>query len=228
MLSVTGIILAGGYSRRMGSDKALLELGGQSVIARIATELTKITDRVLIACGQQERKEYSYLQYPLIVDRYPGCGPLAGLHAGISCSATEWSLVVACDLPFASAEFMRRMMGALNQHEQRLAGESRSQVSVLGAKQIETVKEVHAIVAVTALGRVQPLFGLYHKDVLPSLEAALVGQELRVMEWLEKLNVLYSSEAEVPGSEGTTCSLLNMNTPEDYHTSVRRMANHGV
>lgn len=214
MFSVTGIILAGGYSRRMGSDKALLELGGQPVIARIATELAEITDNVLISCGEQEREEYSFLQYPLVLDRYPGCGPLAGLHAAMSCSTTAWSLVVACDLPFASANFMRQLMVVL---EQGVSTETPI-----------TATDIHAIVAVSTSGRVQPLFGLYHKDVLPSLEIALRSQKLRVMDWLETLNVLYASEIHESGSLDSTYALLNMNTPEDYNNTVIRISNRYV
>lgn len=214
MFSVTGTILAGGYSQRMGSDKALLELGGQPVIARVATELAEITDSVLIACGEQERKEYSFLQYPLVVDRYPGCGPLAGIHAAMSCSATEWILVVACDLPFASANFMRHMIGALEQG--------------ISTDILVAATEVRAIVAVSESGRVQPLLGLYHKDVLPSLEAALRSHKLRVMDWLETMNVLYVTEIHESGSPDSTYTLLNMNTPEEYNNTTIRLANRYV
>ena len=227
MFSVTGIILAGGYSRRMGSDKALLELCGQPVIVRIATELAKITDNVLIACGEQEREEYNFLQYPLVLDRYPGCGPLAGLHATVSCSSTAWSLVVACDLPFVSANFMRQMMGELEHNEQQFAEGMREQASGISIDMPMTATDIHAIVAVSTSGRVQPLLGLYHKDVLPSLEIALRSQKLRVMDWLETLNVLYVSEIHESGSSDSTYALLNMNTPEDYNNTVIRMANRG-
>lgn len=226
MFSVTGIILAGGYSRRMGSDKALLELGGQPVIARIATELAEITDNVLIACGEQEREEYSFLQYPLVLDRYPGYGPLAGLHAAVSCSTTAWSLVVACDLPFASANFMRQLTGELEHNEQQFAEGVRDQASGISIDM--PMKDVHALLAVSASGRVQPLLGLYHKDVLPSLEEALRSHRLRVMDWLETLNVQYVSEIHESGNSDINYTLLNMNTPVDYYNVVIRMANRYV
>lgn len=211
MLRVTGIILAGGYSRRMGSDKALLELEGQPVIARIAAELTQITDNVLIASGEEQREEYSFLQYPLVVDHYPGCGPLAGLHAAICASITEWNLVTACDLPFVTANFMHHMMDVLMHN--------------VGTNISTSTAAVSAIVAVSSTGRVQPLFGLYHKDVLPSLESVLSRQELRVMKWLEGLNVIYVSEAEVAESPDSLSSLLNMNTLDDYNTTISRTSN---
>ncbi|MNC76965.1 Molybdenum cofactor guanylyltransferase [compost metagenome] len=77
MTAYTGIILTGGASRRMGRDKALLELGGRPVIARLADELSILAGGgTVIACGPVERQEYDFLGLPQIKDQYQGCGPL--------------------------------------------------------------------------------------------------------------------------------------------------------
>ncbi|WP_379157012.1 molybdenum cofactor guanylyltransferase [Paenibacillus sp. sgz5001063] len=193
MPQFTGILLSGGYSRRMGRDKALLELGGKPILARLAEELSKVAGNTLIACGEQEREEYRYLQLPQVTDLYPGCGPLAGLHAALSCSSTEWNVVAACDLPFASAKFMRVMMESIQ------------------------TEQIDAVVPVSVSGRAQPLLGLFHKRALPVLEEALSQQRLKVMECLDNLKVLYIQEEDYTFRPSP---LYNMNTPEDYAAAL--------
>lgn len=211
MPQYTGIILTGGASRRMGSDKALLSLAGQPVIARLAGELAKLTGRLAVACGPRERSEYSFLQLPQITDHYPDCGPLAGLHAALSHSRTEWNLVMACDLPFASAQFLQYILEC---HAAANSGES-IQGASCGSD---------AAVPVSVSGRIQPLLGLYHKRTLPVLEAALDSGRFRVMECLETLDVLYVPEAGFSGSPSAPSALFNMNTPEDYWAAVKLVA----
>lgn len=209
MPQYTGIILTGGASRRMGCDKALLELAGRPVIARLADELSRLAGSTLIACGPLERREYSFLRLPQITDAYPGCGPLAGLHAALSHSQAEWNLVAACDLPFASAEFLQYILSYHAEAYPQSSGTAGS----FGAD---------AAVAVSRQGRVQPLLGLYHKRVLPALEAALSARNYRVMDCLETLDVLYVPESGFTTAAPSTPSpLYNMNTPEDYAAAAQ-------
>ncbi|MEC0169251.1 molybdenum cofactor guanylyltransferase [Paenibacillus graminis] len=210
MPQFTGILLSGGYSRRMGRDKALLELGGRTVIARLGDELSKVAAGTVIACGEQEREAYRFLQLPQIIDRYPGCGPLAGLHAALYQASTEWSVVAACDLPFASAEFMRYMMSPVAEPTRKLVPNYNGDCL-----------QVDAVVSVSNSGRVQPLLGLFHKRVLPVLEEALQGRRFRVMECLDALEVLYIPEAGFTGGPSGPSPLYNMNTPEDYAAALK-------
>ncbi|MFD1776770.1 molybdenum cofactor guanylyltransferase [Paenibacillus rhizophilus] len=198
MMQIAGIIIAGGRSRRMGADKALLEFGGIPAIARVAAALGEIAEPVTVACGEKEREDYRFLRLQQAADRFPGCGPLAGLHAGMSVSPVDWHFAAACDLPFASAAFMRYIMDALERSTGRAAA-----------------------VPVSVSGKVQPLLGLYHKSTLPGLEMALSKGRFKVMEWLESLDVLYVPEAGFAGAlDGGPSPLLNMNTPEDYRAAA--------
>ncbi|QSF44806.1 molybdenum cofactor guanylyltransferase [Paenibacillus tianjinensis] len=207
MPQYTGILLTGGASRRMGRDKALLELAGRPVIARLADELSSLAGSTVIACGPRERREYSFLGLPQIADEYQGCGPLAGLHAALTHSRNEWNLVAACDLPFASAEFLQYILRYHAQAYPQGSGTSGRH----GAD---------AAVAVSCQGRVQPLLGLYHKRVLPALEAALSAGNFKVTDFLEKLDVLYVPETGFSSAPLTPSPLYNMNTPEDYAAAV--------
>lgn len=204
MTRYSGIILTGGASRRMGTDKALLELGGKPVLARLAGELSQLAESTVIACGPRQRREYSSLGLLQVTDVYPGCGPLAGLHAALSHTQQEWNLVAACDLPFASADFLRYMLTA----------HAESQMNTGGPRQ---TGGADAVVAVSREGRVQPLLGLYHKRVLPVLETALHAGNYRFMDCLDKLDVLYVPESGfTPTAADTPSPVFNMNTPEDY------------
>ncbi|WP_342563385.1 molybdenum cofactor guanylyltransferase [Paenibacillus sp. FSL R7-0345] len=204
MAHYSGIILTGGASRRMGTDKALLELGGRPVIARLSDELGQLAGSTIIACGPRQRQEYSGLGLQQVADVYPGCGPLAGLHAALSHTQHEWNLIAACDLPFASAEFLRYILGTHTEAQTHTGSSNQGS----GAD---------AAVAVSREGRVQPLLGLYHKRVVPVLEAALAAGNYRFMDCLNKLDVLYVPESGfIPADPSAPSPVFNMNTPEDY------------
>lgn len=201
-MKMTGVVLAGGRSRRMGADKALLELEGTPLISRSARLLQQIADPVLIACGEEEREEYRFLNLTLIPDRYPGQGPLAGLHAALLESRTVWIAALACDLPFVPEPLLRDMASLAADADARSAG-------------------LQAIVPVNAAGKVQPLLALYHRSVLPGLEQALMNGKLRVMDWLDGLAVHYVRSGDyLEDPLAFEAGLLNMNTPSDYQAAA--------
>ncbi|MGN7762150.1 molybdenum cofactor guanylyltransferase [Paenibacillus sp. 22594] len=203
-MGITGVILAGGRSRRMGADKALLMLEGQPLIAYSAARLSSITDHVVIACGEEERGAYRMFHLPLIPDIYPGLGPLAGLHAALQGSHTEWVAVLACDLPFASEGLFLHML----------------EIAYGGG-------DIQAVVPVTSEGRVQPLLALYNRSILPILEKFLSRRQLRVMEFLDVLDVHYVRDSDYEeGPRTHAFSLMNMNTPEDYAAAVKLASLH--
>jgi len=96
---IYGLVLAGGESRRMGRDKALLVRDGKSQLAHIATLLAGITDRVYVSSRQEQQNDPERGRFENIVDRYENIGPIAGILSAMDAHPqTDW-LVVACDLP---------------------------------------------------------------------------------------------------------------------------------
>ena len=91
-----GWVLVGGQSRRMGVDKALLNVGNQPLAKRIAENIARVCGPVSLV-GDPER--YASLGLPVIPDRFPGEGPLAGIEAALNATKADWNLVVACDMP---------------------------------------------------------------------------------------------------------------------------------
>lgn len=98
-----GLVLAGGESRRMGRDKALLKRHGQSQLAYLVDLLGQVTDRVFVSARSAQREDEERSRYDLIVDRYENIGPMAGILSALEeHPGADW-LVVACDLPNITA-----------------------------------------------------------------------------------------------------------------------------
>lgn len=160
-------------------------------IAKIASELEKVTNDILIVTNTPE--EYRFLGYPMTPDRYPGLGPLAGIHAGLSSSKTEMNMVIACDMPFVHAGIATEMI---------LAAEGYDAV----------VPEIE--------GRLQPLFAVYTKSCLAELTSCLDNQVLKVRGFLEAIAVKIMKEKDFQlykeHSQLFASLFFNMNKPEDY------------
>lgn len=184
----------------MGSNKALLPLEGVPVIERLVRELEAVAGRVIIAGGNQP-EVYSYLGKEIFTDIFPGAGPLAGLHAGLTEAETPWSLAVACDMPFASRKVFEWLIGRVRATEK-----------TNGAEAIIPVVE----------GRVQPLLAAYRRNVLPGLEKELQAGNLKMTRWTEGLHAEYADGAEMAAAAGLPPEQIpfNMNRPDDYRRAI--------
>ncbi len=190
----TGIILAGGQSSRMGQNKALMKIDGVPVIERIAIELEKITDELLIVTNTFHT--YQYLNIPMVGDEQKGKGPLAGIQAGLKATRSEKNLIVACDMPFIS--------------------------SSLGDFLLEELEDYQAAIPKLE-GHVHPLFGAYRKDALHAVSQSLAKNELRMMSLLQNLHVRYISE-DILSRKGIPVkdtAVFNMNDPIEYEKALK-------
>jgi len=107
---VYGLVLAGGQSRRMGRDKALLQRGGQSQLAFAMSVVTECVDRVFVSTRVDQTNDAERAQFDQIVDRYDDMGPVAGILTALEdYPEVDW-LVVACDLPNISVETMQLLL----------------------------------------------------------------------------------------------------------------------
>ena len=152
---ITGIILAGGQGRRMGSvDKGLKPLRGKPMVQWVLERFAPQVDEVLINANQNI-EQYQILRHPVMPDKIGGfAGPLAGLHRGLSSATHELVATVPCDSPFLPLDLIARLYAAL--HEQQ------------------------ADLAVARTGdQPHPVFCLTRKSVLPGLTAFLESGGLR-------------------------------------------------
>lgn len=107
---VTGVLLAGGQSRRMGQDKALLKFNGQPLFERSLALLHRFFSKVIIA---GDRPDLAGPDIPAVQDRYPGSA-LGGLHTGLKTAQTDWICVAPCDMPFPDGRIIERLLAQRN------------------------------------------------------------------------------------------------------------------
>ena len=189
MFDVQGFILVGGASRRMGRDKAHLRLGPETMLERIAAQLSPVTSSVTLVGSPQAYVGHSL---PTVPDVYEKWGALGGIHAALSAAKTDWIIVVACDLPFVTRDLFERLKS--------FAGES-----------------LDAIVPIQPDGRPQPVCALYRRQTcLPEIER-LVGEgehaPRALLRSVRTEYALFRELADLPGAENF---FLNLNTPEDF------------
>ena len=165
-LPVTAAILVGGKSRRMGTDKALLEVEGVALARRVADVAAPLCERVLI-CGSRE--DLGGLGYEVIPDLNEGAGPLAGLQAALVAAETDWVLLLACDLPGFDSGLLEALLDRLGEAE------------ATGAD---------AIAARSERGP-EPLIALYHRRVAGEVSDRLERGERAAHRLLQSLTVLW-------------------------------------
>ncbi len=100
---LTGIILAGGKSTRMGKDKGMALLNGKPLVAYAIETLKAICDNIIISANSSDYKQFGY---PVQADLFPNCGPIGGIYSGLMCSKTDRNLVLSCDIPLVSKELL--------------------------------------------------------------------------------------------------------------------------
>lgn len=110
---VTAVILAGGRSRRMGQDKATIEIAGETLFARTLATMRRLFSRVLIAGN---RPDLVRADVPCVPDIYPGSA-LGGIHGGLSAAPTDWIFVAPCDLAFPDPDLVRIILGHKEGHD---------------------------------------------------------------------------------------------------------------
>lgn len=185
--TISGIILAGGKSARMGTDKALLKVGPYYIIERISRVLSMMVDEIIIVTDRPER--YAKYGDRTTFDIMPGNGPMGGIHAGLVEAAHPWVLVTACDLPFISTSVGRLMMQCADGYD---------------------------VVVPRYRGYFEPLYALYNKNCIKVFEQHLTKGLIKITRLYEEFNTRYLEEEEMLQVEPHLERVFfNLNTPED-------------
>lgn len=157
----TALILAGGKSSRMGSDKGLVEINGKKMVEHILDVVKTLADEILIVSNNHDYKNFGY---PVVEDEYKECGPLGGLHAGLKNSKSEWNFVIACDLPSLTKDFLSFL--------------------------VSKVEDANAIAPVHG-SETEPLCAMYHKSALPKIESLLLKKDFKMQNVLSCLDTKF-------------------------------------
>lgn len=185
-MSLSAIILAGGQSRRMGRDKAWLEVDGQSLLARQIALVRSIGAAEVFVSGRVG-VDYSAMGCPVVTDEFPDAGPLAGIERGLASMTTSRLLVLAVDLPAMTGEFLRF-----------LVSESSDTVGVVPSVE----------------GRWEPLAAIYPRAAHAVVLAQLRQGNFRAQAFVDALHAQGLVKSWTLTAEPAVEALRNWNEPE--------------
>lgn len=185
---VTAVILAGGQSSRMGSNKALLPYKGGRFIEAIHRQLLELFPEVLLVTNNPE--QYAFLPCRKVSDRYPGMGALAGLHAGLYHASNPHIFAVACDMPYLNSTLIRGLVAMHNDAD---------------------------VVIPEGANGVEPLHALYSKVCLPFMEQALMADRRRIVSFFPRVRIKQVKREWVAAIDPAFDSFRNINTPDEYY-----------
>jgi molybdopterin-guanine dinucleotide biosynthesis protein A len=201
-IRVSGVILAGGASRRLERNKALERIGGQTLVERVIDSIVPLTTEVLVVVGEPEQATALHLPPAVraVSDRYPGRGSLGGIFTGVDAAAERWSLVVACDMPFLNRDLLRQL--------------------------IDETSNVDAVVPCLE-GQPEPLHALYSKACLAPTEQMLQAGQLKIAPLFEAVRVRYVGEGAIDRIDPGHLSFFNINTEADVEEARRLLGEGG-
>jgi molybdopterin-guanine dinucleotide biosynthesis protein A len=196
-IDVTGVLLAGGNSRRMGEDKRYLVVGEQTLLERGLAVLRSIFQEVLVVIAQDSPS--LDVDARVVRDLVPDCGSLGGLYTGLTQATTPYIFVVACDMPFLDP-------AVITQFTSRRASAD--------------------IVIAKLAARLHPMHALYSKVCLPVLEQMIRARQLKIHEMLShaSLHVRYVTDADLLTIDPSGRSFQNVNTPADLEVARSQLS----
>lgn len=118
---ITGIILAGGKSSRMGTDKGFLILNNKSFVQYSIDALKPLVSKIIIV---SDNPEYDVFGYKRITDAIKNAGPVSGIYSGLQTSKTEYNLVLSCDIPLITSEALKKLIDAIDDTSEIIQAES--------------------------------------------------------------------------------------------------------
>jgi len=156
---ISGIILAGGRSSRMGQDKALKQFNNRALIEFTIQKIQHQVNSIIINTNQNQQ-DYLQFGYPLVADVDPNrLGPLSGIYSSLIAIKTNWAFVTACDTPYLPKDIVTRLY-----HE---------------------VQQTNKLIAVVATNnKIQPLVLLLHKDLSQSIIEFITSGDRKTQQWI--------------------------------------------
>lgn len=193
---MTGALLAGGQSRRMGFNKALIKIDGSTIIERSVRLFKDGFDEVMIIAN--DVAAYENLDTRIYTDIYKGAGSLGGIYTALFHSASDYAFIAACDMPLLDLPSIKRML--------------------------EQDRKSDALIPFIN-GKFHPLHGLYSKRCMKTIEAMIKEGNLKINDLLSKINTVKLTEEAFDGVP-IALSVENVNTEEDlkilrYHINEK-------
>ncbi len=188
------IIQAGGMSKRMGYDKALLDFLGEPLIVRVITRIKPLASEVLVTTNRPQ--DFEFLETPLVPDIIQNRGALGGLYTALNAARYDLVAILACDMPFINP---------------KLVEAEKEFLEIMGAD---------LVVPVTKNG-MEPLHAVYRKEkCLKEVKEAIVAEKWRVDSWYHKVNFQPFSLEEIQKFDPLFLSFRNVNNPQELQEAI--------
>lgn len=200
---IMGAVLAGGLSRRMGTDKTTLELAGRPLVTWNLAKLVEVFESTVVVAPL--KPAFESLGVEVLPDRTPGCGPLGGIETALHRAAGRDVFIIACDMPFVPKEIIRYLVNLF--FDVRRARSKGSPTAVVPLSD----------------DRFQPLCAAYSSECLPSVRQALWSRNWSVSEWVDSIG---AEKVEVQKGLDSDVSrlFLNVNETSDWTMAQRFIA----
>ncbi|MDI6903213.1 MAG: molybdenum cofactor guanylyltransferase [Methanocellales archaeon] len=197
----SAIILAGGRSSRFSTDKSLFPLGGKTMIEHVLDKVSGIVDETLVVVGDpRQGKKISTVicETRITYDSIIGYGPVAGILAGLLCAKGEYTLVIACDMPFVNASVVDFLFSLAGGYD--------------------------AVVPRWSDGNIEPLHAVYKRNsMIKACEKAIEKDERTISSSLHALpKVRYVSTEEIKEIDPELRTFINVNTPSEFENLLQK------
>jgi molybdopterin-guanine dinucleotide biosynthesis protein A len=198
-VKIGGIILCGGQSRRMGTSKAWLEFGAETLLERVARVVQFVVEPVVVVAARAQELPKLGANVFFATDEEAERGPLQGIAAGLAAleGRADAAYVSSCDVPFLHAALIQRVIDLLGD-------------AAIAVPRVED--------------RYHPLAAVYRLSVLPAVKSLLRENRLRPFFLFDLVPTRVIEAAELVDVDPTCESLRNVNTPEDYQSALNREA----
>ena len=193
-MDLTVAILAGGRSKRMGSDKALLTIEGIPLLQRVINAAHTLADARIIISNNPTT--HSPFLWPLFPDRFPDAGPLGGLATALHHATTSHLLLLACDMPNLTPPLLQYV--------------------------VSQPRASHGVIIPEDEKGLQPLCAVYSRSVLPLAEDAIKQGQFSMQKFVGRINARVVNKEKWAIHARTRNPFTNFNTPEEYRAGRKK------
>ena len=194
--NVSGFVLAGGASRRMGRPKHLLQFGGEILLVHQLNLLHRLCRSVTIVASPENISSTGVPEFAAVDDRIPHCGPLGGIHTGLAITRTEYNLFLGCDLPLMETRFLRFLCNR-----------------ALSA-------DADVTVPIDEQCMYQPLCAVYRRRARAVIRASILRGDYKVTHVFRHVACQAIDWREMSDMGFNSRLFTNVNTPEDFEAAV--------
>ncbi|HEX7364013.1 MAG TPA: molybdenum cofactor guanylyltransferase [Dehalococcoidia bacterium] len=203
MVPVSGIVLAGGKSLRLGRVKALERINNQLLIERTIERISPPARPVLVVTSQEQFDLIvaSHLKVKVVLDLFPGKGALGGIYTGLECADSFYSLIVGCDMPFLNRSLLRYITRCATGFD---------------------------AVVPKMRNMLEPLHAVYSKNCLPLIRKMMEEDRLEILQLFDMVNTRYLGEEELVKIDSEGLSFFNINTMADLRKARQLARRHSL